>query len=450
MTAPAAPEDQKAVRRARDREIMRLAIPAFGALVVEPLLLLTDSAIVGYWSTEALAGLGLAQTVLLTAVGLCVFLAYSTTAAVSRALGAGRTDRALEAGVDAIWLGIAIGAIMAAVIIPVSPALLGLWGAPPAVHEAAVTYLRISALGLPAMLVVQAATGVIRGLQDTRTPLVAATGAAILNIPLSIALVHGVQLGVAGAAIGTVVAQTLMAAALAAVVIRTARRERVDLSPDVHGILAAWRDGIPMLIRTLSMRIVLIVVSVVALSLGTAQLAAHQIVLNLWSALAFALDALAIAGQALTGRFLGAGQAHAVRATTRRLMGWGVIGGTVAGLVVFALSWALPWVFTPDPEVQSGIRAALLVVAIGQPIAGFCYVMDGVLMGAGDAPYLAKAGVLILVLFLPAAWIVYTAGPSGDSGLVVLWIAYGGWYMGLRALTLWWRGRQDRWMRLGQ
>jgi putative MATE family efflux protein len=428
---------------------MRLAIPAFGALVIEPLLLLTDSAIVGYWSTEALAGLGLAQTVLLTVVGLCVFLAYSTTAAVSRALGAGRTDRALEAGVDAVWLGAGIGAVMAVLLVVIAPPLLGLWGAPPAVTEAAIVYLRVSALGIPAMLVVQAATGVIRGLQDTRTPLVAAVGAAILNIPLSIGLVHGLQMGVAGAAIGTVVAQTLMAAALAAVVVRSARRHRVDLSPDVHGILGAWRDGVPMLVRTLSMRVVLIVVSVVALGLGTAQLAAHQIVLNLWSALAFALDALAIAGQALTGRYLGAGDAPAVRATTRRLMGWGVLGGTVAGLVVLALSWALPWLFTPDPAVQSGIRTALIVVAIGQPLAGFVYVMDGVLMGAGDAPYLAKAGVVVLALFLPAAWLVHRYGPEGDAGLLALWLVYGLWYMGWRGVTLWLRGRQDAWMRLG-
>jgi putative MATE family efflux protein len=197
--------------RDQDREILRLAVPAFGALVAEPLFLLADSAIIGHLGTGPLAGLGIAGGVLSTAVGVFVFLAYATTAAVARRYGSGDLRAALAQGIDGMWLAGVLGVITAVVGFVAAPAIVGAFGASSDVLPYAVTYLRWSLPGLPAMLIVLAATGVLRGLQDTRTPLVVAVLGALGNVALNVALVYGAGMGIAGASLGTVIAQVTMA-----------------------------------------------------------------------------------------------------------------------------------------------------------------------------------------------------------------------------------------------
>src|SRR3954466_8669027 len=194
-------------RHAQDREILRLAVPAFLALVAEPLFLLADAAIVGHLGTAELAGLGIAGAIVQTAVGLCIFLAYGTTASVARRVGAGDSRGAPQQGIDGVWLGILIGilrgVLTAAVGLLLAGRLVALFGAEPDVAEQAVTYLRWALLGVPALLVMLAATGVLRGLQDTRTPMLVAIAGNVLNIGLNYLLVYGAGLGIAGSAIGT-------------------------------------------------------------------------------------------------------------------------------------------------------------------------------------------------------------------------------------------------------
>ncbi len=231
--APAAP---KAARRRHDREIVALAVPAFGALVAEPLFLMADSAIVGHLGTAQLAGLGIASALLITAVSIFVFLAYATTAAVARRVGAGDLQAAIRQGMDGIWLALLLGAAVIAVVLPTAPALVELFGASDTAAPYATTYLRISALGIPAMLVVLAATGVLRGLQDTKTPLYVAIAGFVANAALNVALVYGADLGIAGSAWGTVIAQCGMAAVYLVVVVRGARKHGASLRPDAAGI----------------------------------------------------------------------------------------------------------------------------------------------------------------------------------------------------------------------
>lgn len=445
--SPSVPDG--AARRVVDRDILRLAIPSLGALVAEPLFVLVDSVFIARVSTPALAGLGLAATVLTTVVGLSVFLAYSTTAAVARAFGAGRRSEAIARGVDASWLALGIGTVCAAVLVPFGEPLLALFGAAPEVLAEAHVYLRISALGLPAMLAVQAATGLVRGLQNAWLPLVVAVGGAALNIPLNAVLIFGMGLGIAGSAAGTVVAQWLMAIVLLAAVARAARQERVRLAPQLRSVASAGREAVPMFVRTLSLRAVLLVTVFVATGLGSTQLAAHQLASTVFNLLALALDALAIAGQALVGRYLGASDTGTVHAVTRRLMVWGVGGGFATGVLLLAASYAAPQVFTPDPLVQADLRAALWVLVVAQPIAGYVFVLDGVLMGAGDAPYLARAGVLTALAVMPGAALVAWWGPQGPLGLAALWVACNLLFLVARAIALGIRVRSDRWMRVG-
>ncbi|MEU9625666.1 MATE family efflux transporter [Streptomyces luteogriseus] len=439
-----APARRPSGRRQHDREIVALALPAFGALVAEPLFLMTDTAIVGHLGTAQLAGLGIASALLMTAVSVFVFLAYATTAAVARRVGAGDLQAASRQGMDGIWLALILGAAVVAVALPTAPHLVDLLGASDAATPYAITYLRISVLGIPAMLVVLAATGVLRGLQDTKTPLYVAIVGFIANGALNAGLVYGAGLGIAGSAWGTVIAQCGMAAVYLAVVLRGARKHGASLRPDAAGIRASAQAGVPLLVRTLSLRAILMIATAVAARLGDADIAAHQIILSLWSLLAFALDAIAIAGQAIIGRYLGAGDAQGARDACRRMVEWGIAVGVALGVLVVITRPAFLPLFTSDPTVKDVALPALVIVALSQPISGIVFVLDGVLMGAGDGPYLAWAMLLTLAVFTPAALLVPVLG----GGLTALWATMT-LMMTVRMLTLWLRARSGRWIVTG-
>jgi putative MATE family efflux protein len=446
--------------RSSDREILRLAVPAFLALVAEPLFLLADAAIVGHLGTTPLAGLGIAAAVLQTVVGLCVFLAYGTTASVARHVGAGDLRGALAQGVDGLWLAVGIGVVATVVGVVLTGPLVAVFGAGEAVGDQATTYLRIAFLGTTPLLLMLAATGVLRGLQDTRTPLVVAVAGNALNIVLNLVLVYGFAgagglafdgFGIAGSALGSVLAQVASAAALLAVVVRGARREGASLRPDLPGIRAAAHAAVALVVRTLTLRAALLVTTY-AVTLGATgaagqavDLATHQLALTLWTFLAFALDALAIAAQAITGRSLGAGDVAGTRAVTRRMVQWGVAGGAVTGLL---LALASPWLgalFTQDAAVRDLLVPVLLVAALGQPVAGVVFVLDGVLIGAGDGSYLARGGLITLVAYAPlvlvAAWL--------SAGLVTVWVLFTVVFMGARLVVLVHRARGDAWLVTG-
>ena len=432
------------------REILRLAVPAFLALIAEPLFLLADSAIVGHLGTAELAGLGVASAALLTAAGVFVFLAYGTTSVVARQLGAGDLRAAITAGVDGLWLAAALGVVTAALVAAFAEPIVALFGASQAVIVQATTYLRISSLGIPAMLAILAVTGVLRGLQDTRTPLIASVVGFSANIALNVLLVYGFGWGIAGSAWGTVLAQTGMAVGLVAVLLRSARAREASLHPHPGRILAAARTGVPLLIRTLALRAALLVTTWAAASLGDVPLAAHQVALTVWSFLAFALDALAIAAQAIVGRSLGAGDQLRVRVAMRTMTRWGVWGGAGIGLVLVALHRVLPPLFTGDEPVRTALAAALVVVGLGQAVAGYVFVLDGVLIGAGDGRWLAWGQLVSLLGYLPLVLALRARGPSDSPALdiVLLWLGFTAW-MGLRAAVLGWRAREDAWMVTG-
>lgn len=451
--------------RVLDREIARLAVPAFLALVAEPLFLLGDAAVVGHLGTRELAGLGIAGTVLATVVGLCVFLAYGTTAGVARQLGAGHRRAALTQGVDGLWLAVVIGVPVTLATALLAGPLVGLFGASDAVNDPATTYLRIAAGGITPLLLVLATTGVLRGLQDTRTPLVVAIVGNLANIGLNVLLVYGVgpvpRLEIAGSALGSVIAQVAMAVALVLVVVRAARREGADLRPDLPGVRAAARAGVPLLVRTLTLRASLLVTTYAVViaangsggpggSGGSAgddavPIATHQLALTLWGFLAFVLDAIAIAAQAITGRHLGAGDVAAARAVTTRMVGWGVVSGVVTGVLLAASSPWLGALFTPDQGVRDALVPVLLVAAAAQPVAGVVFVLDGVLIGAGDGRYLAVAGLIVLCGYAPV--VLLTSGLG--AGLPWLWAVFGVLFMGGRLATLLHRAAGDRWLVTG-
>ncbi|MCK8478099.1 MATE family efflux transporter [Microbacterium aurugineum] len=433
-------------RTSLNREILRLAIPALGALVAEPAFLIVDAALVGHLGTTPLAGLGIAAAVLQTIVGLMVFLAYSTTPAVARRFGAGQPGEAVSVGINGMWLALGLGAVLAVIGAVSSPWLVSLFGASEAVAAQANEYLVISMWGLPAMLIVFAATGLLRGMQDTMTPLWIAGLGFGANALLNWLFIYGLGWGIAGSAAGTVTAQWGMVAAYALVVRHLATRHSASLRAQRAGIRNTATSGGWLFLRTVSLRVALLATVGIATGIGTDELAGWQIVFTIFSAAAFALDALAIAAQALIGKELGAGDERQVHRVLARTVAWGAWFGVIVGGLIAALSGVLGIVFTGDAEVAALVQPALLVLAVAQPIAGVVFVLDGVLMGANDARYLAIAGGVNLVPFLPALWIISAVGVDGSAGLVWLAVAFFGVYLLARLGTLGWRVRSGRWL----
>jgi Na+-driven multidrug efflux pump len=227
-------------------------------------------------------------------------------------------------------------------------------------------------------------------------------------------------------------------------VVRRSRAAGAVLALRPAGVAAVARSGGWLVVRTALLQAAVTTNTVVAAALGATALAAHQVVGGLWVLLAFALDAVAIAGQALIGSALGSGDAALGRALTRRMLGWGVVSGLAFGLALVLARPAYVGLFTPDPQVRRLVATVVLVVALQAPLAGLVYVLDGILIGAGDARYLAFAGLVSLVLYLPVALLVRHLG----SGLVWVWASYAV-FMTARALTLGHRARGDRWARVG-
>ncbi len=447
MTEPGAPDDGRrpvraalARRSQHDRDIVRLAVPAFAALAAEPLYVLADTAVVGRIGTPELAGLAVASAVLLTFHSLSIFLAYGTTASVARRIGAGDRFGAAGDALQSMWLSLLLAAVAVAAGAAFSEPLLRALGADGEVLDHALLYLRISLLGLPALLLTLAGTGWLRGIQDTRTPVVVALGTALANLVLESILVFGLGFGIGASAASTVLVQWVGAAVYTRSVLRGAAHEGVGLRPHLARIGALARIGRDLIVRTAALRASLLIATAVATRLGTVDLAAHQISFEVWSFLALSLDAVAIAGQALVGNHLGAGRAAVARAAGNRMLAWGAALGVVAAIAVLASRGVLPSAFTEDRAVRDLTAFILLWVAVLQPINGVVFTLDGLLIGAGDQRYLARSMVAALACFAPAAALVLLL----DLGIGWLWAALGV-LMVARLVTLATRWRTDTW-----
>ncbi len=408
-----------AMLRERDREILHLAIPAFGSLVAGPLYVLADTAIVGHIGRDALAALGVASAILLPAYAIFNFLAYNTTGAVARSRGAGNDAAAAAHGLAGLWLSVAIGITVLVLGIASAEPITNAISPNSEVASLALTYLRISFCGAPMFMIALAATGYLRGAEDTKTPLFIAIGANITNIVLELVFVYKFDWGIAGSAWGTVIAQTIAACAFLIITNAHFQRADVTLRPHWQSIKTTARVGVHLMLRTGSLITAFFVASVLAARLGATQIAAHQIAEQIWVFLAFALDAIAIAGQVIVGRTLGAGDHAATRKATATMLRWGWWSGCICAVLIIGLHQWLPKLFTNDIAIRQEVGQLLWIVAAMQPIGAIVYVLDGILIGAGDVRYLARAMAWASAVFLAAAASVVMLG----GNLVALWFA---------------------------
>ena len=433
-----------------DKEIARLAIPALGALVAEPLYVLADTAVVGnLLGTIELAGLAVAGQTLLTLHAIMIFLAYGTTAAVSRFLGGGKQREAAHHAVQGLWLAAVMGVVLALVMWVFADPVLGLLGETDdgnagAILEQARIYLLVSLWGLPALLLTLSGVGYLRGLQDTTRPLVVAIATALFNLVLELILIVGLGFEIGASALSTVIAQWLGAGAYLWWIGRDVTSHGVSLAPDVAEIIRLLRVGGALFVRTVALRGSFVVSVAAASRISTEALAAHEIAFQLFIFTALALDSVAIAGQAMIGRFLGADDENGAREAGSRVLQWGVAVGIIA-LIIFGVgSPFLPDLFTNDVAVASLATLALVHLALMQPINGVVFALDGILIGAGDMNFLAGAMAFAAASFIPLAILVPVLG----LGLGWLWGSI--WVlMIVRAAGVWWRFRSNRWLVLG-
>lgn len=426
---------------ARDRRILALAVPALATLAIEPLYLLVDTAIVGHLGTVPLGGLALATTVLTTLLWVCNFLSFGTTTRVAFLTGRGQHADAARAGAQALWLCAFIGLPMTALVAVGARPLASLLGGEGAILDAATTYLRISAAAMPAVLVALAAQGYLRGLSDTRSPLIVVLVANVLNVVLEVVLVYGFDLGVAGSAWGTLVAQLLAAAWFLRSCAKRISATGAGLGPvgaELRRLLAVGRH---VLVRTGALLATLTLATATAARVGATTLAAHQIASQVFVLLALVVDALAIAAQAIIGTELGAAGDEEAEATGQRLVRLGLIVGAGIGVVLLALAPVLPHVFTKDDGVVRRATVALAVLAVMQLPGAVTFVLDGVLMGGSDFAYVKWVTVGALVVFLPFGAAVLH---WHDLGIAGIWAGLLAW-MTVRAVLNLARFRSGRW-----
>jgi putative MATE family efflux protein len=430
------------LRSPYDREIFALALPALGALAAEPLYLLADTAMVGHLGTEQLAALAIAATLLTGAFTLFNFLTYGTTAQVARLSGAAAHEEAGRLAAQALWLASAIGVLLTATLAALAVPLVDLMGAEGHTAELAVLYLRIGSLGLPFALIALAGQGFLRGVSDLRTPLVIVVVANVANVLLNLLFIYGFDWGLAGSAWATVVAQLGMGVAFVVALLRAPASSR---RPSFARMRPLARIGSEIFVRTTALYASFLVAGAVLARVGNDSLAAHQVAFQLFVFLALVLDAVAIAGQVIVGRSLGAGDADEAYRAAKRMIELSIAAGAVFAVVMLALTEVVPRAFTSDADVIDELHKIWPLFALMQPANGAVFALDGILIGAGDTRFLMW-GMLAasLLVFVPIA----LASLALDFGIVGVWCGLLG-LIAARLVTCGWRFRGRRWAIVG-
>jgi putative MATE family efflux protein len=406
----------RSLRSPHDREILRLALPALGALAAEPLYVLVDTAIVGHLGRSQLAALGLAGTVLAGAFTIFNFLTYGTTSVVARASGAGEQERAARLAAQALWVSLGFGVLVLIVCEALAGPLLRALGAHGKSGDYALTYFRIAAIGLLPALVALAGQGYLRGVSNLRRPLEIVVVANLVNAILELLFVYEFHWGIAGSAAGTAIAQTGMGLAFALELLQPHADSK---RPRLQAIRPMLRVGRQIFVRTAALYACFLVAASVCARMGDSQLAAHQIASQLFFFLALILDSVAIAGQVIVGRMLGAGDPESAYASAVRMIGWSAVLGLAFAVVLLPLGHVVPHAFSSDPVVLHEAAELWPYFVLMQPLAGAVFALDGIMIGAGDTAYLMWAMIAASALFITLASLAL----ARDWGIVGVWIA---------------------------
>lgn len=423
------------------RRVLALALPALGVLAANPLYLLFDTAVIGRLGAGELAALAAGATVQSTVTTQLTFLSYGTTARSSRFFGAGKTERAIAEGVQATWVGLGVGIVLASLVwIFARPIALFLTN-DPATADMAVGWMRVAAFAIPLTLIIMAGNGWLRGIQNTKLPFYL-TLCGLVPGAIALPILVG-KYGLVGSAVANVIGMGLTALGFLAALMHS---HKGSWAPKWRVIVRQLVLGRDLILRSLSFQIAFISAAAVAGRVSVAALAAHQVMLQLWNFLTLVLDSLAIAAQTLTGSALGTGRiddARAVGEKITRLSLWFAL--TLAA--VFAIGGpVIRRIFTTDEAVLDAMAWPWWLLIAMIAAGGVLFALDGVLLGAGDAAFLRTLTLSsVFVGFLPGIALAYWAG----TGLTGIWCGLAA-MIAVRLVGDMWRFRSMRWAKLDQ
>ena len=437
-------------RHPDDRTILLLAFPALGALAADPLYSLVDTALIGNLGTTELGAVALGTTAFTASFWLFSFLAYGVTPKVARALGAGDESSAASTAIQAIFIALAAGILLALLGVLFAAPIISALGGEGEMASLATDYLRIRALAAPFVLAALVGHGWLRGAQDTRTPMIVAISGAVLNAVLDYLLIYPAGLGVTGAAIATLVSQIVVAGWFLVLL-----RRRLAAAPwriNRASALSLLTVGIELIIRTGSILAATTLATALAARMGPVALGAWQITFQIFLLLSLMLDSIAIAAQALVAAALGrtadelegspegTGPISGPRRISNRLLEWGIAGGFVLGLALFLLRSVIAGAFSDDPAVVQETADLIGWLGAIQPLAAVAFTFDGIFIGALRTRFLAGSMAMSSAAFVLVAYTGYRAG-WGTAALAAgatVWMA-------LRVLTTGWLYLRPDW-----
>ena len=416
---------------------MNLSIPVLFSLAAEPLTGLVDTAFIARLGASPLAALGVGTTVLSGIFWVFNFLGVGSQTEVAHRLG--RQDRAKAAaiGTMALVLGGIFGMLLIGLGWTLIPWIASAMEAHGTIYDQAVQYMQIRLAGAPAVIVSLAAFGVLRGLQDMRTPLKIAVALNGVNILLDPLFIFGwgplPAMGIAGAALASVISQWLGALwALAAMNVALGFNGRIQ----GRDVLRLFHIGGDMFLRTGFLTGFLVLTTRAATQIGADSGAAHQAIRQVWVMSALLLDAFAISGQSLVGFFMGAGGVSAARQVARVVCLWSLGAGVVIGLGMWLGRDLAAFTLVPV-SAHPVFFPAWLAAILMQPANALAFASDGIHWGTGDFRYLRNVMIAISLL---CGLFILRLNLTQVGALVWIWGITGGWVTGRAAfgvLRIW-------------
>ena len=388
------------------KHINKLAIPALISGVSEPILSLTDAAIVGNLSmnaTESLAAVGIVTTFMSMLIWVLGQTRSAVSSIVSQYVGANQLEKIKNLPAQAIFIITSLSILIILSTYPFAKQIFKLYNASDLILDYSVVYYKIRVLGFPFTLFTIAVFGAFRGLQNTYHPMIIAIIGAISNIILDIILVYGIQgyiepMNIECAAYASVMAQVLMAGCSAYFLLEKTSiplKPSFPFNPEIRRFLLMILN---LFIRTIALNVTLYFASAYATSYGAEYIAAYTIAINLWFLGAFIVDGYASAGNILSGKLFGAKAYSTLITLSNKLIKYGVIIGIILGLLGAIFYYPIGRVFTKEPEVLEAFYNIFWIVLVMQPLCTLAFIFDGIFKGLGKMKYLRN--VLLFSTFL--------------------------------------------------
>lgn len=397
------------------KQINKLAIPALISGVSEPILSLTDAAIIGnmdFDATESLAAVGIVTTFLSMLIWVLGQTRSAISSIVSQYLGAGQINAVKNLPAQAIFIITSLSILIIIGTYPLASQIFKLYNASGEILNYSVDYYQIRVFGFPFTLFTIAVFGTFRGLQNTFYPMLIAIAGALSNIILDIVLVYGIDnvipaMHIQGAAYASVIAQIIMALLSAYYILKKTDIPllvKFPFNKEINRFILMIAN---LFIRTIALNVALYFGTSFATKYGTTYIAAYTIAINLWFLGAFLIDGYASAGNILSGKLLGAKAYKTLIDLSNKLIKYGIVVGIVISLIGAIFYYPIGNIFTDDKAVLNEFYNIFWIVLAMQPLCALAFIFDGVFKGLGKMQYLRNVLLFsTLVVFIPVVFLV--------------------------------------------